>query len=134
MSDVFADPAVEPAGRAGTKRQQRVVVLSLMVFSLVVGIAIGAVVTRGAFADPDNRIAMTSEAITPDALSSSFAHASEVIEPAVVSIDTREGGDSELAREGKGSGVIVTATGYVLTNYHVLKKVIESPASATSPK
>ena len=61
MSDVFADPTVTASGRAGSARRQRLVVLSLMVFSLVLGIAIGAVVTRGAFADPDNRISMTSE-------------------------------------------------------------------------
>ena len=58
MSDVLENRAAEAssASAVGTLRQQRYLILSLMVFSLTLGIIIGAVVTHGVFADPDNRI------------------------------------------------------------------------------
>jgi serine protease Do len=121
MSDVFENPAVQAPAHSRPAAQQRYLVLALMLFSLVLGIGIGAVVTRGALADPDNRITLTSNGVTADSLSAAFAHASELVEPCVVSIDTREGGRGDFARAGKGSGVIVTETGYIVTNFHVVE-------------
>ncbi|PSJ40153.1 outer membrane-stress sensor serine endopeptidase DegS [Zobellella taiwanensis] len=54
----------------------------------------------------------------------SFSYAASRAGPAVVNIYTRsfQGGDStpELSPTGLGSGVIMSARGYVLTNYHVI--------------
>ena len=88
-------------------RQQRYIILSLMLVSLLVGVLIGAVMTRGALADPDNRINISTAGAVPDALSEAFARAAEVVEPAVVHIDVKEG-RGPLGREAKGSGVTLS--------------------------
>src|SRR5438093_10095181 len=120
MSDALERVAGEPipVTLETIARQQRLVILSLMLVSLMLGVLIGAVITRGAFADPDNRIAISSQGSVSDSLSAAFANAAAVVEPAVVHIDVREG-EGPLGREAKGSGVLVTSSGYVLTNFHV---------------
>ena len=102
-------------------RQQRIVIGSMMVATLFLGILIGAVITRGAFADPDNRIVISSTGPVADNLSASFANAASIVEPAVVHIDVQEGEGRLAGREAKGSGVLVTSTGYILTNMHVVE-------------
>lgn len=102
-------------------RQQRYVILGLMFVSLLLGVLIGAVLTRGVLADPDNKITISANGGVPDALSESFARAAEIVEPAVVHLDVRDGREDLLAREAKGSGVLVTASGYILTNHHVVE-------------
>jgi serine protease Do len=122
MSDALERVAGEaaPVTLETIARQQRYVILSLMVVSLMLGVLIGAVITRGALADPDNRIVISSQGAVTDALSAAFANAADVVEPAVVHIDVREG-DERLGREAKGSGVLVTSSGYILTNNHVIE-------------
>src|SRR6185369_2327328 len=122
MSDALERVAGEaaPVTLETIARQQRYVILSLMVASLMLGVLIGAVITRGALADPDNRIVISSQGTVTDALSAAFANAADVVEPAVVHIDVREG-DERLGREAKGSGVLVTSSGYILTNNHVIE-------------
>jgi serine protease Do len=121
MSDALERAAREPAPVTleTIARQQRYVILSLMVVSLMLGVLIGAMLTRGALADPDNRIAISTQGAVTDSLSAAFANAAAIVEPAVVHIDVREG-DEKLGREAKGSGVLVTSSGYVLTNFHVI--------------
>src|SRR5215218_9598398 len=82
MRDFVENQARErsAADAALIARQQRYLILSLMIFSLVLGIGIGAILTRGALADPDNRIALSGQPPTPDALSSSFARAANLVE------------------------------------------------------
>jgi serine protease Do len=119
MSEILETQVVKSTTGLAARRQ-RYVILALMVFSLTLGIFIGAMVTRGVLADPDNRISLTAGSVSADSLAASFASASSAVEPAVVAIDTREGGDADV-RTGKGSGVLVTSTGFILTNFHVVE-------------
>jgi serine protease Do len=124
MNESFEKAAAPPAAVTldTIARQQRVLIASLMFVSLLLGVLIGAVLTRGALADPDNRISISTGTSVPDALSANFANAAAIVEPAVVHIDVKEGDDGPLAREAKGSGVLVTSSGYILTNFHVIDK------------
>ncbi len=75
----------------------------------------------------DDEILPPSERLSAEAYS--IASAAKKVSPAVVKIATRQ---EELVfsfffrpviqeREGLGSGVIIDASGHILTNYHVIK-------------
>lgn len=79
----------------------------------------------------DDEILPPSERLSAKAYS--IASAAKKVSPAVVKIATRQ---EELVfsfffrpviqeREGLGSGVIIDASGHILTNYHVIKNVTE---------
>jgi serine protease Do len=99
----------------------RVVVMLVAVCCLSVGVAIGAIAHGIAGAKPeDNRLALSKAAMTPDSLSAAFARVAEQLEPCVTHIKVYE---SELySREATGSGVIVNASGFILTNAHVVRR------------
>ncbi|MEZ6233483.1 MAG: trypsin-like peptidase domain-containing protein [Phycisphaerales bacterium] len=63
-------------------------------------------------------------------LSGAFEHAAEIIEPSVVNITTRAQvrmpGRTALVDSGVGSGVIVSESGYVLTNNHVIAEAVDA--------
>jgi serine protease Do len=97
---------------------RRIVMLLVALLCLSVGIAIGAVM-RGASSarSEDNRLSISNTRPAIDALSSSFARVAQEVEPCVVNIKMSTG----YQLEGTGSGVIVNAEGYILTNAHVVR-------------
>jgi serine protease Do len=123
-------------------RKLRVWIAALGIACLLAGIGIGAMLSgKPTVAQTDMQIARA-----PEALSASFAEIARRVEPAVVNIETLqapaelEGKDNEDKEDnsstnplldmfrrqqrrparGVGSGFIVGAKGYILTNYHVI--------------
>src|SRR4030095_16119098 len=120
-------------------RKLRIWIAALAIACLVAGIGIGAILSgRPTIAQPDIQIARA-----PEALSASFAEIARRVEPAVVNIETTqpqpELSDKDEDKEdesnplldmfrrqrrptrGVGSGFIVSAEVYILTNYHVIE-------------
>ncbi len=105
-------------------RRTRIVVIAVALCSLSMGIAIGAIVrgTSSATGD-DHRLSITNGTASADSLSATFARVAEQVEPSVVHIKVYE--SEVFAREGTGSGVIVNASGYILTNQHVIERAVK---------
>lgn len=122
-------------------RKLRVWIAALAVACLVAGIGIGAMLSgRTIVAQNDAQIARA-----PEALSASFAEIARRVEPAVVNIETTQAPPEVAEKEedkedqssnplldmfrrqprrpsrGVGSGFIVGAKGYILTNHHVIE-------------
>src|SRR5215213_6975830 len=133
-------------------RHLRVWIAALAAGCLVVGVGVGAMLSRtSVFAGEGEQPAVpTSVARAPEALSASFAEIARRVEPSVVNIDTvsatpqvadkdgddeegEEGGDNPLldmlrrnARRpsrGVGSGFVIDPKGVILTNYHVVENM-----------
>jgi serine protease Do len=134
-------------------RRLRVWIAALAAGCLVVGVGVGAMLTRtSVIAGEDQPATPAAIARAPEALSASFAEIARRVEPAVVNIDTvsaapqvadKDGDDDEdndesgadnplldmLRRRarrpsrGVGSGFVVDPKGVILTNYHVVENM-----------
>ena len=123
MIDRSEDARADRVESASVSRHTRVIIMLVALCCLCMGIAIGAIMRGIAGARPeDNRLAISSNAATPDSLSAIFARVSEVVEPSVVHIKIYENEVYNLGREGTGSGVIVNSAGFIITNQHVIKR------------
>lgn len=95
---------------------------------LSMGIAIGTLLHRPAVAtasNPENRLTISKSNTAPDALSITFARVAAQVEPCVVNIKVSDNEDRAFAREGTGSGVIVNANGFIITNQHVVQNAVK---------
>jgi serine protease Do len=124
MSDDGQDVRINHGGTSTWLRHNRVVLMLVAVCCLSIGIAIGAIVRGIAGARSDDKfITVSHSSFTPDALSAAFARVAEQVEPSVVNIKVTEGDERSIfAREGTGSGVIVSPAGYIITNQHVIRR------------
>ncbi len=112
--------------KAASRRQLRLVLILVAVSCLSIGVAVGSLVHTFAGETPnDNRLSISTTPITPDALSARFAQVAAQVEPAVVHIKVWDNDNRAFAREGTGSGVIVNAQGYIITNQHVVERAVK---------
>jgi serine protease Do len=107
-------------------RQSRIVAVSMV--SMLVASA-GTLGYAGLIQQPAQPV--STSVVEPDAtqrhamtmafnISEAFSYAAEQIEPSVVHITTRTIGRRGMSQGELGSGVIVDARGYILTNNHVI--------------
>jgi len=118
------------------RSRQRAVLIAVAACFLALGVVLGVMLTR-----PTDPVKAGDREVTSE-LSSAFVEIARRVEPTVVNITTvtqpikrspgefstqrqsiegLQGGNSDQARRGNGSGVIVDPQGYILTNHHVIQ-------------
>jgi serine protease Do len=134
------DQSVSTSPRPLTHRRA---LLSLIgAVAVLIGIGIGVFISHGASAGQEHRFLQVNRSLEPPsgpvsaalALSEAFADVARRVEPAVVHIETAAESTTTSESEpfdffhhprrrqrGEGSGVLVDADGYILTNKHVIE-------------
>lgn len=95
-----------------------------LVLLLIVGLGAGALVAVRVGAEPtlQEKLRMSAEVASPQMLSAAFGQATRAVEASVVHITTVDvDTDGSVYNQNSGSGVVVDPSGYILTNYHVVK-------------
>jgi serine protease Do len=112
--------------KSASRKHTRIILVLVAVSCLSIGVAVGSLIHTFAGETPtDNRLSINTQPITPDALSSRFAQVAAQVEPAVVNIKVWDNNNRAFAREGTGSGFIVNAQGYIITNQHVVERAVK---------
>jgi len=138
MFESFNQPT---EGEKALLHKLRVWIAALAAACVLTGIGIGAALAGRTAVAQDG---LQSASRAPEALSASFVEVAKRVEPAVVNIDTTQAPDLETDNEDKGdrtpnplydmlrrqpprpthgvgSGFIIDAKGYILTNQHVIE-------------
>jgi S1-C subfamily serine protease len=72
------------------------------------------------------------DAVLLDAYSRAVVKVAETVGPAVIAVRIRQNNGGPWAREGAGSGVVITPDGFVLTNNHVVENAADLSVTLTS--
>lgn len=110
------------SGKLSIKIYARGVLLGVMLVLAGSFAAIKYLPTAGADPMAQERLRISESVATANSLSAAFVSAASVVEESVVHITTVDiDGEGEAFNQSSGSGVIVDAQGYIITNYHVVK-------------
>ena len=136
QDNIYLNPILEKYRR----QQRRAILIAVAACFLASGVIIGVLISR------QPKLVKAVDREVNSELASAFVEVAKQVEPAVVnvstvtqpvkrarsqnefftqrpSLDSLQSGETEPARRGNGSGVIIDPRGYILTNHHVIQGV-----------